>query len=161
MSSKQTPAPQAQLSSDMFGMFGPAMDYMIDAAQRTVLFWDVMRQRGNQYREHMAETVPNVLELRGGAHHRWANPQTPGELWPRAHRSAAGRDHRSSATPVHDRRSPRRPRSRYWRVQGRQRNRCRSSRRVILVISSAFCPNQCRGRPSRILRAPRRSSWRR
>jgi pimeloyl-ACP methyl ester carboxylesterase len=42
--------------------FGPAMDYMIDAAQRTVLFWDVMRQRGNQYREHMAETVPNVLD---------------------------------------------------------------------------------------------------
>jgi hypothetical protein len=25
------------------------------------LFWDVMRQRGNQYREHLAETVPHVL----------------------------------------------------------------------------------------------------
>ena len=61
MSSKQTPAPQVQLSSDMFGMVGPAVDYMIDAAQRTVLFWDVMRQRGNQYREHLAETVPHVL----------------------------------------------------------------------------------------------------
>jgi len=45
----------------MFGLVGPAMDYAIDAAQRTVLFWDVMRQRGNQYREHLAETVPNVL----------------------------------------------------------------------------------------------------
>jgi pimeloyl-ACP methyl ester carboxylesterase len=43
-------------------MFGPVTDYVIDAAQRTVLFWDVMRQRGNQYREHMAETVPNVLD---------------------------------------------------------------------------------------------------
>jgi len=61
MSSKQTPAPQAPLSSDTFGMFGPAMEYAIDATQRTVLFWDVMRQRGNQYREHMAETVPHVL----------------------------------------------------------------------------------------------------
>src|SRR5271166_1616114 len=61
MSSKQTPAPQAQLSSEMFGVFVPAMDYAIDAGQRTVLFWDVMRQRGNQYREHLAETVPNVL----------------------------------------------------------------------------------------------------
>jgi pimeloyl-ACP methyl ester carboxylesterase len=58
MSSKQAPVPEALRSSDMFG---PAMDYMIDAAQRTVLFWDVMRQRGNQYREHMAEAVPNVL----------------------------------------------------------------------------------------------------
>jgi pimeloyl-ACP methyl ester carboxylesterase len=61
MSSKQPPAPEAQLSTDMFGTLGPTMDYLIDAGQRTVLFWDVMRQRGNQYREHMAETVPNVL----------------------------------------------------------------------------------------------------
>src|SRR5215475_12133679 len=45
-----------------FGMFAPAMEFMVDAAQRSVLFWDVMRQRGNQYREHMAETVPNVLD---------------------------------------------------------------------------------------------------
>jgi pimeloyl-ACP methyl ester carboxylesterase len=62
MSSKQTPAPQAQFSSDTFGIFGPAIDYGIDAAQRTVLFWDVMRQRGNQYREHLAQTVPHVLD---------------------------------------------------------------------------------------------------
>jgi pimeloyl-ACP methyl ester carboxylesterase len=61
MSSKQPPARQPQLSSDVFGLVGPAMDYAIDAAQRTVLFWDVMRQRGNQYREHLAETAPHVL----------------------------------------------------------------------------------------------------
>ena len=30
-----------------WGMFGPAMDYFVDAAQRSMLFWDVMRQRGN------------------------------------------------------------------------------------------------------------------
>src|ERR1700745_3171098 len=46
------------------GMFTPAMEYLIDAAQRGVLFWDVMRQRGNQYREHMAETVPHVLNYK-------------------------------------------------------------------------------------------------
>jgi pimeloyl-ACP methyl ester carboxylesterase len=44
------------------GAFGPAMEYMVDAAQRSVLFWNVMRQRGNQYREHLAETAPNVLD---------------------------------------------------------------------------------------------------
>jgi pimeloyl-ACP methyl ester carboxylesterase len=44
------------------GMFTPVMDYMIDAAQRGVLFCDVMRQRGNQYRERLAETVPHVLD---------------------------------------------------------------------------------------------------
>ena len=43
-------------------MFLPATEYMADAAQRFFLFWDVMRERGNQYREHMAETAPNVLE---------------------------------------------------------------------------------------------------
>jgi pimeloyl-ACP methyl ester carboxylesterase len=61
MSTQQTLTSQPQVSSDLFGACGPAMDYAIDAAQRTVLFWDVLRQRGNQYREHMAETVPNVL----------------------------------------------------------------------------------------------------
>jgi pimeloyl-ACP methyl ester carboxylesterase len=45
-----------------FGIFAPAVEYVVDAAQRSVLFWDVMRQRGNQYREHLAETTPNVLD---------------------------------------------------------------------------------------------------
>jgi pimeloyl-ACP methyl ester carboxylesterase len=39
----------------------PLSEYLTDAAQRTLLFWDVMRQRGNQYREHMASTTPHVL----------------------------------------------------------------------------------------------------
>jgi pimeloyl-ACP methyl ester carboxylesterase len=38
-----------------------AFDYWIDAAQRSVLYLDAMRQRGNQYREHLAETAPHVL----------------------------------------------------------------------------------------------------
>ena len=45
-------------------MFLPATEFTTDAAQRWVLFWDVMRQRGNQYREHLAETAPHVLEYR-------------------------------------------------------------------------------------------------
>jgi Protein of unknown function (DUF3141) len=44
-----------------FGPFAPAIEYMVDAAQRSVLFWDVMRQRGNQYREHLAQVAPHVL----------------------------------------------------------------------------------------------------
>ncbi len=38
-------------------------EYLIDAGQRTVLYWDVMRQRGNQYEEHMAQTAPHVLQF--------------------------------------------------------------------------------------------------
>src|SRR5215831_9026749 len=44
------------------GVFAPALEYMVDAAQRSVLFWDVMRQRGNQYREHLAQRAPHVLD---------------------------------------------------------------------------------------------------
>jgi pimeloyl-ACP methyl ester carboxylesterase len=40
------------------------MAYGIDAAQRSVLFWDVLRQRGNQYREHIAENAPHVLDYK-------------------------------------------------------------------------------------------------
>ena len=47
-----------------FGLFGAAMEYWTDAAQRSLLFWDVMRQRSDQYRDHLAETVPHVLDYK-------------------------------------------------------------------------------------------------
>ncbi len=37
--------------------------YLTDAWQRTVLYHDVMRQRGNQYRAHLAEDTPHVLSM--------------------------------------------------------------------------------------------------
>jgi pimeloyl-ACP methyl ester carboxylesterase len=39
------------------------LDYLIDAGQRTVLFWDVMRRRGNQQLEQAAKTAPHVLKF--------------------------------------------------------------------------------------------------
>src|SRR5882724_6598796 len=41
-----------------------AFDYWTDACQRSVLFLDVMRQRGNNYFERAGEQVPNVLHFR-------------------------------------------------------------------------------------------------
>ena len=41
-----------------------ALGYAIDAAQRTVLFADVMRQRSLQAAEHAREAAPNVLEFK-------------------------------------------------------------------------------------------------
>jgi pimeloyl-ACP methyl ester carboxylesterase len=38
-----------------------AIEYMTDAAQRSVLFLDVLRQRGNNYQEHVAKAAPHVL----------------------------------------------------------------------------------------------------
>jgi hypothetical protein len=49
-------------TSAAFGAFASALEYMADSAQRTVLFWDVMRQRGNAYRNHLKETIPHVLQ---------------------------------------------------------------------------------------------------
>ena len=54
--------PSEQTALPMLSPFGPLMEYIVDAAQRNMLFWDVMRQRGNQYREHLAKTVPHVLD---------------------------------------------------------------------------------------------------
>src|SRR5258707_3076356 len=43
------------------GLFASAFEYLVDMGQRSVLFLDVMLQRGLQYREHIAETAPHVL----------------------------------------------------------------------------------------------------
>src|SRR6185312_11830668 len=45
----------------MSGYVASAVEYMMDAGQRSVLFLDVLRQRGDQYREHVAQTAPHVL----------------------------------------------------------------------------------------------------
>jgi pimeloyl-ACP methyl ester carboxylesterase len=44
------------------GIFAPVFEYLVDAAQRSVLFLDVMRQRGNQFREYLGKTAPHVLD---------------------------------------------------------------------------------------------------
>jgi len=47
----------AQLASDV-------QDYLIDASQRAVLFWDIMREAGNAFVEHEAAGCPPVLVFR-------------------------------------------------------------------------------------------------
>jgi len=46
----------------MSGLIASAVEYMMDAGQRNVLFLDVMRRRGDQYREYIAQTAPHVLQ---------------------------------------------------------------------------------------------------
>jgi pimeloyl-ACP methyl ester carboxylesterase len=50
--------PQAQLFAA-----NPAYDYVVDCAQRWVLFWDTLRQRGNQYLEHVQQGQPPLLRF--------------------------------------------------------------------------------------------------
>ena len=62
--SEQKTSSSIESGTTPFAIFASAMAYGIDAAQRSVLFWDVLRQRGNQYREHMAENAPHVLDYK-------------------------------------------------------------------------------------------------
>ncbi len=43
--------------------WGPFGEYMTDAVQRTILFWDVMRQRSDQYYAQKSKAVPHVLSF--------------------------------------------------------------------------------------------------
>src|ERR1700752_3107553 len=45
----------------MPSLFASALEYLVDTRQRSILFMDVMRRRGEQYRDHLTETVPHVL----------------------------------------------------------------------------------------------------
>jgi hypothetical protein len=62
----ESPSPSARtnVGAPVLDWLAAASEYWVDAAQRSVLFWDVMRQRGNQFRAHMAETAPNVLDFK-------------------------------------------------------------------------------------------------
>lgn len=40
-----------------------AVEYWIDACQRSILFLDILRQRGNMHYEHEARSAPNVLHF--------------------------------------------------------------------------------------------------
>ena len=41
----------------------PSGEYLVDAMQRTILFWDVLRRRSNDYYEHKTMAVPHVLRF--------------------------------------------------------------------------------------------------
>lgn len=51
----------ASLPVDWFAPLRAAGDYLVDAAQRSILFWDVLRERGNVYLEHLSQGQPPVL----------------------------------------------------------------------------------------------------
>ena len=38
-----------------------AYDYFVDRTQRSLLFWDVLRKRGNNYLSHLKDGQPPIL----------------------------------------------------------------------------------------------------
>lgn len=53
--------PAVPAASAMPNPWLAAWDYWVDAWQRTILFWDVLRQRSDQYDVQKAKAVPHVL----------------------------------------------------------------------------------------------------
>jgi hypothetical protein len=56
-------APPIDLMTDALKTWGPLGEYALDSAQRTMLFWDIWRQRSDQYYTQKAKAVPNVLSF--------------------------------------------------------------------------------------------------
>ena len=111
--------------------------YAVDATQRSILFWDTLWQRGNNFVEHTAQGLKPVLHfdyetvLDGRTFERPVNYAllriTPPE----------GVDGRSEAAALPHHRSARGPRSRHRRLQGRFAGRRRAARRAIRCTSSS------------------------
>ena len=117
------------------GPFAPAAEYLIDAAQRSVLFWDVMRQRGNQYREHQARDraararLSSVeLVIDGRTLERPVNYVLVRIVPPQ------GVEIDPTPATVRRRRSARRAWPGHRRLQGRQRDRRRAQGRPSLLF---------------------------
>ena len=120
-------------------------DYALDATQRSVLFWDTLRQRGNQWLAHEAAGKPPVLlykyELIEDArtYERPANYALVRIVPPQG----CGGRRRQAA--VRDRRPACRPRSGDRRLQGGFRSRRRAVRRGIPVYFVIFYPEPAPG----------------
>ena len=76
----------------------------VDAGQRTVLFLNVMRRRGNQYLEHMAQTVPHVLQFDGAwLVQNFENLNPANTLWSKQYNLYADIDTDAPRYPVFER----------------------------------------------------------
>ncbi len=53
---------QTGKTPSLLEIFGTVTEYMADAVQRSVLYCDAMRQRGNAYREQAEKLAPHVLD---------------------------------------------------------------------------------------------------
>ena len=74
--------------------FSAVAEYMLDAWQRTVLTWDVLRERGNQALDHARSGKAPGPRLRLRAHPGRADVPEARELHPPAGQAARPINHR-------------------------------------------------------------------
>lgn len=56
-------APLASSPAKMANLGASGGDYLADIAQRALIFWDTLRQRGNQFVAHQRAGLPPVLHF--------------------------------------------------------------------------------------------------
>ncbi|MDE1917030.1 MAG: DUF3141 domain-containing protein [Sphingomonadales bacterium] len=61
MTSPSNTSPATLPGQALWGMMQPFWEFSTDMAQHAILYGDVMRQHGDNYRAHMAVALPNVL----------------------------------------------------------------------------------------------------
>ena len=111
-----------------------ALRYAIDAMQRTLLFWDTLRERGNGWIAHERAGKPPLL------HNDWemlADARTferPVQLRPAAHHSPARHQDRRAPAAVHHHRPACRSRPGHRRLQEGLRGRRGAARRPPGVL---------------------------
>ncbi|MBV6274241.1 DUF3141 domain-containing protein [Alcaligenaceae bacterium CGII-47] len=60
---KPASTPKASSLFDPWSFANAISEYSADSWQRFILYADIRRQRGDQYREHLQEQIPNVLDF--------------------------------------------------------------------------------------------------
>ena len=131
--SPRTPRPRRRSSSAR-----QWCEYGIDAAQRSVLFWDTLRQRGNQWIEHEAAGKPPVLDYRyeliADARGRTSGPSNYALVRIMPPRGVEVDDAKRPFVIVDPRAGPR---PRHRRIQGGLRGRRRAARGPRRCTSSS------------------------
>ena len=138
--------------------------YWLDTWQRSILFLDVLRERGNNYLEHSAKDVPHVLSFEAELVRDGRTLERPVNYALVRIVPPAGTRIDPTKAPIHRRRPARRPRPRHRRHEARQRDRRGARRRSSLLLRRASCRSRCPARRSRTSAAPRRlhrGRWRR
>ena len=102
--------------------------YAVDTAQRSILFWDTIRQRGNDFVEHAQAGLSPVLHFAYETVLDGREFRPAGQLRARAHRAARRRHRLSETAAVRHHRSASRSRARDRRLQGRFAGRRRDAR---------------------------------
>ena len=128
-------------------------DYATDFAQRSILFWDTLRQRGNNYVEHTAEGMPPVLHFNYEIVLDARKFAPRRQLRSRAHHSAARGDRRSEAPSLCRHRPACGPRPGHRRLQGRFPGRRRTARRTPGVFRDLLPAARARPDASRRVRS--------